>query len=130
MKYENKLGRKHQIIRFIWGIVWCLFARPIPRSVGNGWKLFLLRLFGAKVSNSAVVYSSAKIISLIAGAVSILTLERTMLTTFGATENLLFNRIILSITGSSIIGFAITMAIIMIIKGNKALNKIKNKFKN
>ena len=76
------------------------------------------------------VYSSAKIISLIAGAVSILTLERTMLTTFGATENLLFNQIILSITGSSIIGFAITMAIIMIIKGNKALNKIKNKFKN
>ena len=61
LKYENKLGRKHQIIRFIWGIVWCLFARPLPRSVGNGWKLFLLRLFRAKVSNSAVVYSSAKI---------------------------------------------------------------------
>ena len=72
------------------------------------------------------VYSSAKIISLIAGAVSILTLESTMLTTFGATENLLFNQIILSITGSSVIGFAITMAIIMIIKGNKALNKIQN----
>lgn len=61
LKYENKLGRKHQIIRFIWGIVWCLFARPFPRSVGNGLKLFLLRLFGAKVSNNAVVYSSAKI---------------------------------------------------------------------
>lgn len=76
------------------------------------------------------VYLSAKIISLIAGAVSILTLERTMLTTFGTTENLLFNQIILSITGSSVIGFAITMAIIMIVKGNKALNKIQNELKN
>ena len=75
------------------------------------------------------IYSSAKIISLIAGAVSILTLERTMLTTFGTTENLIFNQIILSITGSFVIGFAITMAIIMIIKGNKALNKIKNELK-
>ena len=71
------------------------------------------------------VYSSAKIISLIAGAVSILTLERTMLTTFGTAENLLFNQIILSITGISVIGFAITMAIIMIIKGNKELKHIK-----
>ena len=76
------------------------------------------------------VYSSAKTISLIAGAVSILTLERTMLTTFGAAKNLLFNQIILSITGGVIIGFAITMAIIMIIKGNKALNKIQNELKN
>ena len=76
------------------------------------------------------IYSSAKIISLIAGAVSILTLERTMLTTFGTTENLIFNQIILSITGSFVIGFAITMAIIMIIKGNKTLNKIKNELKN
>ena len=76
------------------------------------------------------IYSSAKIISLIAGAVSILTLERTMLTTFGTTENLIFNQIILSITGSFVIGVSITMAIIMIIKGNKALNKIQNELKN
>lgn len=61
MKYQNKLGRKHQIIRFIWCIVWTLFARPLPRSIGNGWKLFLLRLFGAKVAKTAVVYSSTKI---------------------------------------------------------------------
>ena len=33
------------------------------------------------------VYSSAKIISLIAGAVSMLTLETAMLTTFGTTES-------------------------------------------
>lgn len=60
-QYQNKLGRKHQIIRLVWGIVWTLFARPLPRSIGNRWKIFLLRLFGAKVSKKAVVYSSAKI---------------------------------------------------------------------
>lgn len=70
------------------------------------------------------VYSSAKTISLIAGAVSMLTLETTMLTTFGADTSPLFNQIILSLTGVAVIGFAITMAIIMIVKGRKQLREI------
>ncbi len=69
------------------------------------------------------VYSSAKIITLIAGAVSMLTLESTMLTTFGTTEKLLFNQIMLSLTGIVVIGFAITMAIIMIVKGKQTTYK-------
>ncbi|WP_345786061.1 DapH/DapD/GlmU-related protein [Akkermansia sp. N21116] len=60
-KYHNNLSRKHQIIRMLWGIVWTLCARWLPRSVGSGWKRFLLRLFGAKIHSTAVVYSSAKI---------------------------------------------------------------------
>ena len=75
----------------------------------------------------SAVYSSAKIISLIAGAVSILTLEATMLTTFGTNETPLFSQIMLSLTGAAVIGFAITMASIMILKGNKQLKQIKNK---
>ena len=75
----------------------------------------------------SAVYSSAKIISLIAGAVSILTLEATMLTTFGTNETPLFSQIMLSLTGAAVIGFAITMASIMIVKGNKQLKQIKNK---
>lgn len=71
------------------------------------------------------IYSSAKIISLIAGAVSVLTLETTMLTTFGSTENPLFNQIMLLLTGIAVIGFAILMAIIMIVKGNKRLKELK-----
>ena len=67
------------------------------------------------------VYSSAKTISLIAGAVSMLTLESTMLTTFGTAESQLFSQIMLSLTGIAVIGFAITMAIIMIVKGNHSL---------
>lgn len=60
-KYKNKLGRKHQIYRMIWNIVWILFARWIPRNMCACWKRFLLRMFGAKLAKSASVYSSAKV---------------------------------------------------------------------
>ena len=73
----------------------------------------------------SAVYSSAKTISLIAGAVSMLTLEATMLTTFGTNESPLFSQLMLSLTGAAVIGFAITMAVIMIVKGNKQLKEYK-----
>lgn len=59
--YVNHLGRKHQIIRLLWGITWAVGAKWLPRSVGSGWKRFLLRLFGAKIASTAIVYSSAKV---------------------------------------------------------------------
>ena len=60
-KYENKLGRKHQVVRMLWTIAWTLGASWLPRSLGSGWKRFLLRLFGAKIASTAHVYSSAKV---------------------------------------------------------------------
>lgn len=60
-QYHNALSRKHQIIRMLWTVVWGIFARSLPRSVGSGWKRFLLRLFGAKIAPTAVVYSSARV---------------------------------------------------------------------
>ena len=60
-KYHNDLGFKHQIIRVVWGLTWVLLARWLPRKLGNSWKICLLRLFGAKVHKSAIVYSSAKV---------------------------------------------------------------------
>lgn len=59
--YRNNLGFKNQLARFAWTVVWAIFARPIPRSLCNGWKLFLLRIFGAKLNKHAVVYSGARI---------------------------------------------------------------------
>ena len=59
--YHNSLSRQHQFIRLIWCVVWMLFARPLPRSIGSGWKRFLLRCFGAKIHRTAHVYSTAKI---------------------------------------------------------------------
>ena len=60
-KYHNSLSRKHQVIRLIWPLVWAMFARPFPRSIASGWKRFLLRLFGANIASTAIVYSTAKI---------------------------------------------------------------------
>ena len=60
-KYENHLGRKHQMIRLLWSITWALCASWMPRSLGSGWKRFLLRAFGAKMGKNSHVYSSAKI---------------------------------------------------------------------
>jgi putative colanic acid biosynthesis acetyltransferase WcaF len=60
-QYKNDLSRLHQVKRLIWGIVWFVFAKWLPRSIGKKWKLFLLRLFGAKIHKTANVYSSVKI---------------------------------------------------------------------
>ena len=60
-QYKNRLSRKNQLARLLWSVVWLLLARPIPRSLCNGWKLMLLRIFGASVHNRSVVYSSARI---------------------------------------------------------------------
>lgn len=60
-RYINRLTRKHQIVRMLWSVVWALCARWLPRSLGSGWKRFLLRVFGAKIAKTARVYSSARI---------------------------------------------------------------------
>lgn len=60
-RYHNALSRENQVVRMLWTIVWGVFARPLPRSVGSGWKRFLLRLFGARIDATAIVYSSAKV---------------------------------------------------------------------
>ena len=75
------------------------------------------------------IYSATKSISLIAGSVSMLILETTMLTTFGTAEGPLFSQIMLSLTSIAVIGFAITMAIIMIVKGNRKLKELKTETK-
>ena len=48
-QYKNAMSRKNQIMRLVWTLVWGVFAKPLPRSLGCGWKRFLLRLFGAKL---------------------------------------------------------------------------------
>lgn len=60
-QYENKLGRKHQVIRLVWMIVWGMCAAWLPRSLFSGWKRLLLRLFGARMAKTAIVYSSVKV---------------------------------------------------------------------
>lgn len=59
--YRSEINSKQRWLRIIWVVIWQVFARPLPRTFLNGWKIFLLRLFGASVHNTAVIYSSVKI---------------------------------------------------------------------
>lgn len=60
-KYKNSFKFSNKAARLLWTIVWAVLVRPLPRRTLNFWKIILLRLFGAKVKSSAVVYSSARI---------------------------------------------------------------------
>ena len=74
------------------------------------------------------VYTASKSISLAAACVSMLTLESTMLTTFGEeTMNLAGRRAFLGISGGAISVFIIAMAIYMIVQGTKNIKMLKEK---
>ena len=51
----------NRIKRMLWSICWTLLACPFPKSTFMPWKRFLLRAFGAKIANTASVYSSATV---------------------------------------------------------------------
>ena len=72
------------------------------------------------------VYSASKAISLASACVSMLTLESTMLTTFGdETMSLTGRRILLGISGGVISVFIIAMAIYMIAEGTKKIKQLR-----
>ena len=67
------------------------------------------------------VYSASKAISFASACVSMLTLESTMLTTWGGNEGPEFSRIMLALTGTVISAFIVSMAIYMIVESTKKL---------
>ena len=72
------------------------------------------------------VYSASKAISLAAACVSMLTLESTMLTTFGGdTMNAFYRKIFLGVSGGVISAFIIMMAIYMIVNSTKKIRLLK-----
>ena len=74
------------------------------------------------------IYSASKAISLAAASVSIITLESTMLTTFGGeTMDAFTQKLMLGLTGGAIAAFIIGMAIYMIVQSTKRLNLMNNK---
>lgn len=61
--YKNEFSNLNKFKRLIWTLVWNIFVLPLPRNTCKTWKLFILRLFGAKIHKTANVYSSVKIYS-------------------------------------------------------------------
>ena len=77
------------------------------------------------------VYSASKVISLAAALVSMLTLESTMLNTFGdGTMTAIAQKWMLGATGGVISVLIVAMAIYMIVIGTKKLKQLKSEVKN
>lgn len=81
--------------------------------------------------SASPVLSASKAISLAAAGVSMLTLESTMLTTFGGDDMSVGNRrLMLGISGGAIAAFIVAMAVIMIVNSSKQLKKLKGEKDN
>lgn len=51
---------KNKLIRTLWNLVWLVLFRPTPK-IFHGWRIVLLRLFGAKIGRRCHIYSSVRI---------------------------------------------------------------------
>lgn len=60
-EYRNELPLKNRIARVTWYVVYILFFRPFKTRIFNFWRVFILRLFGAKIGNHCYVSSSVRI---------------------------------------------------------------------
>lgn len=60
-KYTTRFSNKNKIYRLSWDLVRVLLFRPFGTLFFNKWRLFLLRLFGAKIGKHSIVYSSSRI---------------------------------------------------------------------
>lgn len=59
--FAKPYNRRKQLKRILWRVTWSISTFLMPSSLGLNWKRFILRCFGARISSTAVVYSSAKI---------------------------------------------------------------------
>lgn len=69
------------------------------------------------------VYSACKAVSLAAAAVSLLTLENALMTTFDQGHSEIFHRVMLGATGACVMASVFMIAIVLIVRGTR---KIKN----
>ncbi len=60
-KYIDNIPKSDKIYRLIWRIVSLFFFTPLSLPFFNSWRIFLLRLFGAKIGENCVIHSSVYI---------------------------------------------------------------------
>jgi len=57
--YVDNIPKKDKAKRVIWLVVSIFLFRPFALPFFNGWRIFLLRCFGAKIEKHSVVHASA-----------------------------------------------------------------------
>jgi putative colanic acid biosynthesis acetyltransferase WcaF len=60
-KFKVDITLKNKALRSLWNVTYVFLFRPFGTKLFRRWRLFLLRLFGAKVHKESGVYASAKI---------------------------------------------------------------------
>lgn len=59
--YRNRHGLRDRLRRAVWQFVWLCLFRPTPAPLFHGWRILLLRCFGAKIGRGCAVYPSCRI---------------------------------------------------------------------
>lgn len=114
MVYWNRTFRHHEITTI-----------ALAAYTFTAFTVAIINIVKYRKYNSPV-YTASKAISLTAAVVSILTLEATMLTTFGdGSMSILTRKIMLGCTGGVVSVFIIIMAIFMIAQSSKKLKELK-----
>lgn len=60
-RYTTKFSTRNKLYRLVWGFVRVCLFKPFGTIYFNKWRKFLLSLFGAKIGDRTVIYSSANI---------------------------------------------------------------------
>lgn len=60
-RYIDTIPKSDKIYRLAWRIVSLFLFKPFSLPFFNGWRIFLLKIFGAKIGQNANVYASAYI---------------------------------------------------------------------
>lgn len=115
MVYWNRTFKHHEITTI-----------AMAAYTFTSFTLAIINMIKYRKYNSPV-YSASKTINMASACVSVLTLEATMLTTFGdGTMSVVTRRIFLGATGGAVSVFVVVMAIYMIVEGSKKLQILKN----
>lgn len=59
--YVDNIPYTDKIRRLIWAIISKILFRPFSGPLFNGWRIFLLKVFGAKIGQGSIIYASAYI---------------------------------------------------------------------
>jgi len=58
--YRSELSLRNRVGRACWSVVWLVFCRASPRPF-HAWRRLWLRLFGARLHATAIVYPSTRV---------------------------------------------------------------------
>lgn len=60
-KYVDSLSKKNKLLRALWGVVWTILCRFTPKVGFNGWRLVILKMFGAKIGKGSIVLPTCRV---------------------------------------------------------------------